>query len=52
MAKNKRMGGPTVKPPSAMDTAAARAAGVTRAAPMKETQRHPVVGKGKATRKA
>lgn len=38
--------------PSAVDAAAARAAGVTKAPPMKETQRHTVVGKGKATRKA
>jgi hypothetical protein len=52
MARNKRMGGPTVKPPSATDTRAARDAGVTKAAPMKETQRHPVVGKGKPSRKA
>jgi len=38
--------------PSAVDAAAARAAGVTKGRPMKETERHTVVGKGKATRKA
>jgi hypothetical protein len=38
--------------PSVTDAAAARVAGVTKGRPMKETDRHPVVGKGKATRKA
>jgi hypothetical protein len=52
MAKAKRMGGPTVKPPSATDTRAARDAGVTKGTPMKETQRHPVVGKGTPSRQA
>lgn len=44
--------GTGIKAPTAADNAAAREAGVTKGRQMKETQRHPVVGKGKPTRKA